>query len=235
MLNKISNLILVFILIFLSTSPSAPNVSGHASEAIYSRGSSYNNLINRLNENIRKQNELRNKIAAAKDQANTLANQVSYLENQIQLTQLEIEETIDRLSELQGDLSQVSDKLTSVKEDLDYTTKVANTRIRELYLRSFVQPAEMFLTSENFNDYLIRKVYAEAVRSQDVSLLKTLKETKLEYTTQKKTLENKKAKGEELKRKLFDKKTSLDNQRGEKEYLLGVTKNNEQTYQRLLP
>ena len=234
MLNRISNLILVFILIFLSISPSITSVSGHGNETSHNQGSSYNDLVNRLNENIRKQNDLRNKIAAAKDQANTLANQVSYLENQIQLTQLEIEEVIDRLSELQGDINQVSNKLVGVKKDLNYTTKVANARIRQLYLRSFVQPAEMFLTSENFNDYLIRKVYAEAVRSQDVALLKNLKVTKLEYSTQKKTLENKKAKEEELKRKLFDKKASLDNQRGEKEYLLGVTKNNEQTYQRLL-
>lgn len=232
MLKKFINLFLATILIFISLSPSVSQVTGH--EGNREVGASVNDLVNRLNKNIKKQNDLRQKIADAKNQANTLANQISYLENQIQLTQLEIEEAIDRLTQLKTDIGTVRSKLGDVKEELDYTTQVANSRIRQLYRESYIQPTEVFLSSNSFNDYLVRKVYTEAVRSQDVSLLETLKETKQEFSDQKKDLEDKKAKEEDLKQKLIDNKASLDNQRGQKNYLLGVTKNDEQNYQRLL-
>ncbi len=232
MVRKITQLFLAIILILVSITPSTSQVfSGEGRE---STGASYSDLVKRLNENIKKQNELRQKIADAKNQANTLANQISYLENQIELTRLEIEEAIDRLSQLKTDITDISNKLSDVKEDLDYTTAVANSRIKQLYRQGFIQPADIFISSKSFNEYLVRKVYTEAVRSQDISLLETLKETKLEYSNQKKDLENKKAKEEELKRKLNDKKASLVSQNSNKQYLLGVTQNQEKNYQRLL-
>ena len=64
MWKKAINIFLSLILIAVSISPSIPNASGH--EEKESTGVSYNDLVNRLNENIRKQNELRQKIAADK-------------------------------------------------------------------------------------------------------------------------------------------------------------------------
>lgn len=232
MLRKLSHVILTLILVIVSFLPLASPIGGHENNT--STGASYSDLVRRLNENIKKQDELRQKIDDAKNQANTLANQISFLENQIELTRLEIEEAIDRLAQLQTDISEVSKTLAEVKEDLDYSTEVANARIRQLYRQSYAESSGTFLAAESFNDFLVRKVYTEAVRAQDISLLETLKETKLEYSNQKKDLEDKKAKEEDLKKKLINKKASLDSQRGQKEYLLGVTKNNEQNYQRLL-
>jgi len=232
MIRKILHIFLSVILLFISISPSIPQAQGHGEDT--SVGASYNDLVNKLNENIRKQNELRQKISDAKNQANTLANQISYLENQIALTRLEIEEAQDRLAQLKTDIKDVSGKLSNVKEELDFTQEVANSRIRQLYRQGFVQPTDVFLTSSSFNEYIVRKVYAEAIKEQDISLLETLKETKQEFTNQKKDLEDKKAKEEDLNKKLEDKKSSLVSQNSSKQYLLGVTKNNEQNYQRLL-
>lgn len=232
MIRKLLLLSVALILIVSSFSPSISRVQG--SDIQKSAGESYSALIQRLNENIRKQDELRQKIADAKNQANTLANQISYLENQIELTKLEIEETQGRLTQLKGGISKVSGELSEVKEELNYSTEVANTRIKELYRQGFVQPVDLFISSDNFNDYLIRKVYTEAVRTQDLALLGTLKKTKQEFTNQKKDLEDKKLKEEQLKADLVTKQNSLIGQNNEKQYLLSATKNNEQNYQRLL-
>jgi murein DD-endopeptidase MepM/ murein hydrolase activator NlpD len=232
MLRKITHLVLATILIALSLSPSIPQAKGFGDHE--SVGASYSDLVKRLNDNIEKQNQLRQKIANAKDQANTLANQISYLENQIELTKLEIAETQDRLTQLKGGISDVSSRISDVKEELGYTTKVANSRIRQLYRQGFVQPTDALITSNNFNEYLTRKVYTEAVRTQDIALLETLKETKEEYSNQKSILEDKKAKEEQLKANLVSKQNSLVSQNSDKQYLLGVTKNNEKNYQRLL-
>lgn len=232
MLKKAINLILSLILVALTFSPAISNVQGFENDK--NIGHSTDNLLNQLNENIRKQNELRQKIANAKNKQNTLANEISFLENQIELTRLEIEEAQGRLSQLKGDIKVTSKKLSNVSNELDYSTKVANNRIRQLYRQSYVQEAEIIVTSTNFNDYLIRQVYAEAIREQDISLLESLKNTKLDFTNQKKNLEDKKTKEEELKKTLEEKKNLLASQNGDKQYLLGVTKNQEENYERLL-
>ncbi len=232
MIRKILHVFLSVIILFTFISPSFSLVQGQGGNT--SVGASYNDLVNKLNENIRRQNELRQKIADAQDQANTLANQISYLENQIALTRLEIEETQDRLSQLKTNIKDVSEKLSNTKEELDYSQEVANSRIRKLYRQGYIQATDVFLTSSSFNEYIVRKVYAEAIKEQDISLLETLKETKQEFTNQKNDLEDKKAKEEDLNKKLEDKKGSLVSQNSNKQYLLGVTKNDEQNYQKLL-
>ena len=232
MWKKAINIFLSLILIAVSISPSIPNASGH--EEKESTGVSYNDLVNRLNENIRKQNELRQKIAAAQNQQNTLANEISFLENQIQLTRLEIDEAQDRLTQLKGNIGKISVSLSEVTTELNYSTEVANSRIRQLYRQSYVQEADVIIGSDNFNDYLIKQIYAKAVREQDISLLESLKETKLNYASQKKDLEDKKAKEEEIKQQLEEKKGTLLGQNNDKQYLLGITKNQEENYERLL-
>jgi len=229
MVRKILHVFLSIIILFTFIFPSFSQVQGQGENTAV--GASYNDLVKRLNENIRKQNELRQKIVDAQNQANTLANQISYLENQIALTRLEIEETQDRLAQLKTDIKDVSGKLSNTKEELDYSQEVANSRIRQLYRQGFVQSTDVFLTSSSFNEYIVRRVYAKAIKEQDISLLEALKETKQEFTNQKNDLENKKAKEEDLNKKLEDKKGSLVSQNSNKQYLLGVTKNNEQTYQ----
>ena len=232
MIRKLINLFLSVILIALSFSPALSQAQGH--KAVDNVGQASGGLIDQLNENIKKQNELRQKIADAKDQQKTLANEISYLENQIELTRLEIQEALDRLTQLKGDISDTSQKLAEVADELNYSTEVANNRIRQLYRQSYVQGADVLITSDNFNNYLITQVYAQAVREQDLSLLESLKKTKLEFTTQKKNLEDKKSKEENLKQTLEEKKGTLFGQNNEKQYLLGVTKNQEANYERLL-
>ena len=232
MIRKILHILLSVILLFISIAPATPQAQNYGENS--SVGASYNDLVNKLNENIRKQNELRQKILDAQNQANTLANQISYLENQIALTRLEIEETQDRLAQLKTDIKDVSGKLSNTKEELDYSQEVANSRIRQLYRQGFVQSTDVFLTSSSFNEYIVRRVYAQAIKEQDISLLEALKETKQEFTNQKNDLENKKAKEEDLNKKLEDKKGSLVSQDNNKQYLLGVTKNQEKNYQKLL-
>lgn len=232
MFKKLVNIFLSLVILFLSISPSIPQVQGH--EGGDNIGQNTGGLIDQLNENIRKQNELRQKIADSQNKQDSLDSEITFLGNQIQLTKLEIEEVITRLSQLKGDINDVSGKLENTKEELDYTTEVANSRIRNLYRQGYTQDADLILTSGDFNDFLIRKVYSEAIRAQDIAILETLKETKQDYTNQKNILQDKKSKEESLKKDLDSKNASLFRQNNDRQYLLGVTKNQEVNYQKLL-
>jgi peptidoglycan hydrolase CwlO-like protein len=191
-------------------------------------------LMDQLNNNLRKQEELRRKIAEAQAKEKSLTNEISYLSSQISLTQLQIEETETRLTQLASDITSVSEKLESTKQDLDYTQEVANTRVRTIYKQSFVAPLDTFLGSVDFNDFLVRQKYTEAIREQDLELLKTLDSLKQDYSNQKVNLEDKRNKEQALKQELDRRKKDLAAQQSSKSYILGVTKNDEKEYQKLL-
>jgi peptidoglycan hydrolase CwlO-like protein len=203
-------------------------------QAPESPGQHTGSLIDELNANLKKQEELRNKIAGAQAKEKSLESEISYLNNQIKLTQLEIEETQTRLKQLASDIDDVTIKLNQTKEDIDYTQSVADLRIRNIYKESYTGALDSFLGSDSFNDFLTRQKYTEVVREQDIDLLDTLAALKKELSGQKLTLEDKKRKEEELKRQLDDKRADLANQEASKQYVLGVTKNDEKTYQALL-
>lgn len=197
-------------------------------------GSNQGSLIDDLNANIKKQEELRKKIADAQAKEKSLESEIVALNSQIELTRLEIEETQTRLKQLASDIDDVSLQLDQTKEDIGYTQSVADLRIRTIYKQSYEGSLDSFLGSESFNDFLTRQKYTEVIRDQDLALLETLDSLKKEFSGQKLTLEDKKKKEEKLKADLDTKKADLASQESSKQYVLGVTKNNEKEYQRLL-
>lgn len=231
MLRKLLTVILSLVLLTSTTGVFAHN---NPTEKSGDTSTNQGGLIDDLNRNLRKQEELRNKIANAQAQEKSLASEISYLSNQIELTQLEISEAQTRLKQLAGDIDEVSGKLAETKEDIDYTQSVTNLRLRTIYKEGFVGTVDTFLGSDSFNDYLIRQKYTQVVRAQDLELLETLDSLKEEYSSQKNTLEDKQAREEALKKELEQKEADLGGQESSKQYLLGVTKNNEKTYQALL-
>ena len=191
-------------------------------------------LIEDLNANLKKQEELRQKIVDAQSKEKSLESEIIALNSQIELTRLEIEETETRLRQLGFDIDDVSLKLDQTKEDISYTQSVADLRIRTIYKQSYVGGFDSFLGSLSFNDFLTRQKYTQVIRDQDLALLQNLDSLKKEFSGQKLTLEGKKKKEENLKANLDSKKADLARQEGSKQYILGVTKNNEQRYQALL-
>jgi len=191
-------------------------------------------LIDQLNENLRKQEDLRRKLADTKAKQKSLAAEIDYLNNQISLTQLEIEETQTRLTQLAGDIDAVTEKLNETKDDMEYSQGVANVRLRTIYKQSYSSPLDSFFGSASFNDFLVRQKYTEVVRKQDLELISSLESLKNDYSSQKISLEDKKAKEEDLKKQLDQKKVNLAAQNSSKQYILGVTKNDEKNYQAML-
>jgi murein DD-endopeptidase MepM/ murein hydrolase activator NlpD len=191
-------------------------------------------LIDDLNANLRKQDELRKQIVSLQAKEKSLQSEIAYLESQINLTQLQIQETEVRLAQLSTDINSVTEKLNATKADLEYTQDVADLRLRTIYKQSFVGTVDNFLGSDSFNDFLVKQKYTQVARSQDLGLLRTLDALKTDFNNQKVDLEDKKSKEEDLKKDLSSKKADLGTQQSSKSYILAVTKNNEQTYQRLL-
>lgn len=228
----IKRIFLVIISIFILGSASFAIAQTQTSDSP-NIGSKQGGLIDDLNANLKKQEELRQKIANAQAEEKSLESEIISLNSQIELTRLEIEETETRLKQLASDIDDVSLKLDQTKEDIGYTQSVADLRIRSIYKESYTGGFDSFLGTESFNTFLTRQKYTEVIRDQDLALLQTLDSLKKEFSGQKLTLEGKKKKEEKLKADLDSKKADLAAQESSKQYLLVVTKNDEQRYQAL--
>ncbi len=216
---------LVFIIIFFGL------VAVPVNSALPSNSGS---LVDDLNRNIKRQEQLRRQIRDAQNQQQSLASQIIYMDGQIELTGLEIEETNVRLSGLSKDISETKKKLEDAVVKYDHMVEVKDVRVRQIYKDSFVGSLDLILSSQNVNELLIKQKYADSVHRSDVNLMAQLKETRDNIEVEKKALEKKRADEENLKASLVTKQNSLANQKASKAYLLEVTKNNEATYQRLL-
>lgn len=187
-----------------------------------------------LNENLKKQASLQAKIKDSVNQERTLSTQITLIENQISLTELKIDETENRIAQLAIDVTNTSNKVDKTKEDLDYKTEIANKRIRAIYEQGYVEPLELMLRTEGFNNFLLLQKYTQAIHDSDIKLITSLKEIKETFEEEKTKLSDQKKSEETLKIALDSEKTKLNNQINQKSALLIATKNNELTYQKLL-
>lgn len=197
-------------------------------------GSTFSDLQNQLNENLKKQAQLQNSIKNAQNQVKTLANQITIIDSQVSLTELQIDETTNRIAQLAIDVANTTSKLDQTVSDLNKRTELANNRVRAVYEQGSIKPIEMMLQTEGFTNYLLLQKYSDAIHDQDVKLVTSLQELKESFETEKTQLSDQKKSQEDLNTQLNDQRNQLNEQKQQKSSLLATTKNSEEIYQRLL-
>ncbi len=197
-------------------------------------GSTFSDLQNQLNDNLKRQSDLQKKISGAQNQEKSLATQISIDDDQIALTNLQIDETQNKIAQLSLNIADTQNKLVDLQKDLDHKTQVANERIRSVYEEGTRQPIELFLQSGSFNDFLLLQKYSDAIHNQDVAFITSLKETRDALAEEKTQLTNQQKDAQDLATQLDGQKTSLNNQIQQKTELLASTRNSEQVYQQQL-
>ncbi len=197
-------------------------------------GSTFTDLQNQLNDNLKKQAQLQNNIKNAQNQEKTLASQITIIDSQVELTGLQIDETNNRIAQLAIDVANTSSKLDQTATDLAYKTRIANDRIKSVYEQGGIKPLEMMLQANGFNDYILLQKYSDAIHDQDVKLITSLQDLKDSYDAEKTQLSDQKKAQEDLISQLNDQQNQLTAQKQQKSSLLATTKNSEVVYQSLL-
>lgn len=200
----------------------------------YTHGDTVTDYTNKLQDNLRQQQEVQAKIKNAQNTRTTLSNQITLIDSQIRLTELKIEETQTNIERLGGDISDLGVKLSRLGDSLDHLTSVSQQRIRSIHEQSFIQPFEFFLDNQGFNELVTKYKYLEIVRSEDLKVLEQMKATQTTYNDQKNLLQDKKTEQESFKVQLQRQKTSLAQQKADKNRLIVITRNDESKFQKLL-
>ncbi len=178
--------------------------------------------------------ELENKVSTLKNEAKTLSSQISVMDNQINLTEYRIKLTQEQIAELNEDISIAEEKVSTLDKSVSTITKTLLNRIAETYKIGNVQPVQLLLSSQNFNDFVHQINYVRIVQANDRKLIYNTVQAKSDYTNQKDILEGKKRQVLSLQIQLEGYTTQLEQDKSAKALMLQTTKNDEKKYQELL-
>jgi len=177
---------------------------------------------------------VKKEISRLQGEENSLKNQIAYLDNQIYLSELEIQAKEAEIKILSGDIGDLSIRLERIGNFLDYQEEIFTNRARLAYASDQLSSFDIILGAENLDDALRRIKYLRVLEDQDVQALREMHDTRISFSDQKKTLENKKADVERLKNEVEEQKASLISHQNSKEQLLKETRGEEARYQNLL-
>ena len=177
---------------------------------------------------------LTNKKNEASGKAKTLSSEISVMDSQIKLTEARVRATEQQIKELQADIEIAEDKVLGLETDINRTTRLLVERIDAVYQLGRFEPWQIFLTADNINDVFNRIKYLRLVQIYDKKKIYASQQAKTDYNNQKEIFEGKEAEAKVLGAKLEDYSSQLEAEKGGKQQLLSVTRNDEARYQRLL-
>ena len=179
-------------------------------------------------------NILNQKLSDLGSQKKTISSQIAQFDNQIKITQLKISDAEATIGQLEKEINVLGFRIGYITDSVDKLQVLLKRRIVATYQQSNISNIEILIGSTDFSDLLQRIQYLKIIQGNDKKLLANLQQTKANYANQKDDREVKQAQIEENKKKLLGLKTSLDQQKSEKQAFLQVTKNDEARYQKLL-
>ena len=184
--------------------------------------------------NKNKQNCWEESIRDAQSNAATLKNAISILNGQISLQQLQVDQTLSEIKDLEEEIDALTDVITGLSMSLDRMTSVLIERIRAQYKQSRQASEFSFLFSGTFNDLIGKLKYFTIAQQQTAQTMQLTESRRLLFDEQKQLKEKKQQQLAEKKAKLVKQQQQLQRQKGEQQFLLTQTQNDEARYQKEL-
>lgn len=174
---------------------------------------------------------LEDKIGELQSQKVTLNSTIQLLNGRIAVQELQIQSTETELQRLEREVTDLTDRIQGLDVSLDQLSSVLLERIQRQYkaLReSKVTPA---IASDTMNEVVFRAEYVEQTGQRTAEAMARAEEQRLHYDEQKNLKEEKQVEVEKKQQQLESERNVLSRQRGEQQFLLTETQNNEQKFQ----
>lgn len=175
--------------------------------------------------------KLEDQLNKTREQEKTLTSQLKYIDTQTQLTEIKIQEAQFQLKRLDKEIEELSNRIVRVSSSLDKISEILLSRIVETYKYSNVTFIDLIFSTGGFADLLQKVKYIEVAQANDKKILYQLQATKSTYNDQKQDKENRIEQQRKLTKNLEQYQKELENQKKQKDELLGVTQNDEKKYQ----
>jgi len=173
-----------------------------------------------------------------RDQANqktvSLKTELVRINTSIAITTARIFQNAQEIKKLEGEIESLTDKIGQLDVSLNSLSEILAKRIAETYKKGKVDFVNLFLSSQNFADFISRFKYLKVVQLHDRSLMLQMETARTNFDDQKTLKEQKQQELEVAKKKNESLKITLDQQKKAKELLLKENQNSERRYQQLI-
>jgi peptidoglycan hydrolase CwlO-like protein len=180
------------------------------------------------------ENILNNLLGQTTNQKRTMENEVKRFNTAIAITTNKILATIKEIENLEKEIASLTAKIGQLDLSLDDLGKILAERIQQTYKKGKVDFLSLFLSSQNFSDFVSRYKYLRVVQYHDRSLMVQMETARTNFADQKTLKEKKQEELETAQKKLESQKALLAQQKVDKERLLKETQANEVRYQNFL-
>ncbi|MBM3205501.1 hypothetical protein FJZ41_01455 [Candidatus Shapirobacteria bacterium] len=167
-------------------------------------------------------------------QRRSLESEVKRFNTAIAITSTRILANIKEIENLEKEIASLTSKIGRLDLSLDQLSEILAKRIAESYKKGRVDFVNVFLSSQNFADFISRFKYLKVVQLHDRQLMIQMETARTNFEDQKTLKEQKQEELETAKKKLEAQKIILTQQKEDKDRLLKETQANETRYQNLL-
>lgn len=216
----VKKILAIFVLFFVFTTTS-----------VYAQDTAQNDQKTELQNKI---NEYQKKLDELRVQKGSLGTQIKLMDTKIYLAQLKIQETEQKIKSTQKEIELLTARIDGLDESLNKLSKTLIERVVSGYKNKSVSFFDIFFNSANASEIMNQYQYAKIARENNQKILVHVQEAKLNFEEQKTLREKKKEELNQLTVTLQEQQVSLNTQKQDKQRLLEVTKNDENTYQKLL-
>jgi len=180
------------------------------------------------------ENILNNLLQETTTQKRTIEGEIKRFNTAIAITTAKILTTIKEIENLEKEIASLTAKIGRLDLSLDQLSEILARRITETYKKGKVDFVSLFLSSQNFADFISRFKYLRVVQLHDRSLMIQMETARTNFEDQKTLKEEKQEELEAAQKKLESQKNLLAQQKVDKERLLKESQANELRYQNLL-
>jgi len=177
---------------------------------------------------------LTNKKNEAASQVKSLSSEIAVMDNQISLTEARIAATEQQIELLQNDIDITEDKISSSEIDIDKISKALLNRAKVSYQYGDIEPWQIILTAGSIDNFFTRLKYLKIIQYYDQKNVLAAEQSRVNYSNQQNILSEKQNKAKALSEQLESYNNQLEQEKGNKNALLEVTKNDESRYQKLI-
>ena len=174
---------------------------------------------------------LEKKIAEVQSQKITLSNTIGILNSKIAVQLLQINQIQGEINKLEREIDDLSERINGLNVSLDRMSEMLVERVQQQYKQSRVSPFTLLIESNSFDEFHTRMEYLSMTSKQTATGMQRAEIQRLLYDQQKELKEKKQAEVEVKRISLQKEQNTLNTQKGEQQFLLKETQNNEQKYQ----
>ncbi|MGN0538509.1 MAG: murein hydrolase activator EnvC family protein [Candidatus Fimenecus sp.] len=159
--------------------------------------------------------ELQKQIKSYDEQLSIISSEMDSLNLSISKLDADIKEYEVKIAALDAEIKQVDEQIAVQNEKIDETYEVLKKRLRAAYMAGETSELEIFLSAEDFQDFLTRSELVRQVSKHDSAVVGELKEQIKSLNTMVEELNQKRAEQVESKQKLDADRAELATKRQE--------------------